>query len=91
MSVTSSDNVALRQPQLNISNSGVLPKYPTTWSLSLPCSGLKTARVFINLDVSIGKKDHFVIKREKDCEASAGSGENGVSFAEMDSRFDMLT
>ncbi|XP_045133809.1 tyrosine-protein kinase Dnt-like isoform X1 [Portunus trituberculatus] len=60
---------AMALPQLNISNKGVVPIQPDTFSVSLPCSGRVNAEVMVNLHLNITTQNltNITIKRKKIC------------------------
>ncbi|XP_069162350.1 tyrosine-protein kinase Dnt isoform X2 [Procambarus clarkii] len=64
---------AMALPQLNISNKGLVPARPDTFSVSLPCSGRVNAEVVVNLHLNITTlnrdRNHtnITIKRKKIC------------------------
>ncbi|XP_071545509.1 tyrosine-protein kinase Dnt-like isoform X3 [Panulirus ornatus] len=64
---------AMAIPQLNISNKGLVPTRPDTFSVSLPCSGRVNAEVLVNLHINITTHNRaqnltcITIKRKKIC------------------------
>nr|XP_053629655.1 tyrosine-protein kinase Dnt-like isoform X4 [Cherax quadricarinatus] len=64
---------AMALPQLNISNKGLVPVRPDTFSVSLPCSGRVNAEVLVNLHLNITTHNrahnltNITIKRKKIC------------------------
>ena len=98
MKLSTSDPLALHQPTLNISHSGLVPTSPPfVFRVTLPCSGRQAGKVIIGLEIEVelesGEKKVMHIQRMKECRldenlagderAGGVSGSEGVAFSEM--------
>lgn len=68
---------AMHQPHLNISHRGHVPRYPTTWRVSLPCGGVVSATVRVLIDLTWSHSSDLSsdattvrLSRTKKCESS---------------------
>lgn len=66
-----SNTVALNQPKLNISSTGVVPSSLHTFAVTLPCSGVVSAEVnviiIIKITVPPGNVTTLTLRRKKIC------------------------
>lgn len=99
MKLSTSDPLALHQPTLNISHSGLVPTSPPfVFRVTLPCSGRQAGKVTVGLEIEVdlenGEKKVMHIQRMKECrldenlagdERSGGvaAGSEGVAFSEI--------
>uniref|UniRef100_A0A6A7FV84 Tyrosine-protein kinase RYK-like n=2 Tax=Hirondellea gigas TaxID=1518452 RepID=A0A6A7FV84_9CRUS len=65
------DPAALLLPKLNISHSGIVPTHPTTFRLTLPCSGKSNAEVLVTLHLNVSTRANnrtsVTLRRKKIC------------------------
>jgi len=90
VSTSSSRVQVLPTPRINIPNQGTVPVQPSTWSVSLKCSGLEEGEVVVTINVSISGLDtnypeniiNLTFKRKKTCDLFSFSEEPQIVVSE---------
>lgn len=73
LSTTTSSSTILPIPTPSIPLTGFIPTTPTTFSIYIPCSGLKTAEVILELAINVttatdpSQITSILLKRKKIC------------------------
>ena len=55
------------QPSLNISHAGLVPRSPTYWRLSLPCTNVTEGHAYLEIHLDLGENLSFQLNRSKQC------------------------